>query len=143
MAYAASDPWQAFVDEGWARACKETGFTEESQCETVLVARALGKVTVSAAFAEMAKRREHDDLRNWIGQFMLEAVPARSRLVLLAAIAEFDPTTACIIYVWREDLTDEEDAILYAGFKGTMTFMVGKLAREPQCRAKAKALARG
>lgn len=136
MTYAASDSWQSFVDEGWRRACLETKFTSEAECETVLVARALGKVTVSEALerlaATVAKGSEpHLTLLRWIVLVMLDGVPDGDRALLLDTLAKADPPSGALAFSFcKEALSRQEMTLLADGFSPSMPMMAAKAAAE-------------
>ena len=59
----------------------------------------------------------------WQAQNMLGEFEPGIRRRVLEAVAENDPPTACRIYMRDPTLTDEEDAILWAGFAPKMSTM--------------------
>lgn len=126
----AAAPWKAFADEGWARACAETGFTSEDQCSTIVRARELQPGTVSDAIAALIQDADGSntsfDLLRWIGLLMLEEVPAEQRTPVLQRLGELDPPTAALIYTTRADLTDDEDDVLRQCFYPSMPVVRGK-----------------
>ena len=128
--FTAGAPWKQFADEGWARACAETGFTSEDQCSTIIRARELEPGTVSEAIDTLILNADGSntsfDLLRWIGLLMLEEVPADQRVPVLQRLGELDPPTAALIYTTRADLSDDEDEALRQCFYPSMPVVRGK-----------------
>ena len=99
---------------------------EQADCRVLQQLQSLaqndGKVGPSFE-AMFASPSEYRPTLAWEAQHMLDVLAPATRRRLLEVIAENDPPTACRIYMRDPALSDEEDAILWAGFAPKMSTM--------------------
>ena len=95
-----------------------------------------GDVPTAKAVPAMAASRESAESVRWACFHMLGMFTAEERLTLISALGRNDPADAATLYVWLDELTDAEDAVLYDAFKDHMPVMVAKLQKDPSIRAK-------
>lgn len=133
VVFEGADRWQAFADEGWRRACVDSGFTSEDQCQIILACREMGEISVAEAIERLSSEPALAGVYRWVTSFLLEQLEEPQRLTLLGAA---DPSFACAIYCSQADLSDDEDAVLWGHFEAVMTFSVELLRADPMRRAK-------
>jgi hypothetical protein len=121
------DSWQALHDEWFAIEREISGVPDrqEAECPIMVRVRELGVETVADGLAGIIERGEHDHLY-WIGRNGLHLLDPNGRFAVLNALAD-EPPSACIVYMRREDLTDEERELLWEAFAPRMPVMRRKL----------------
>lgn len=135
MTFGLRDDWQAFHSAGFRIERERTG-REEDACPVMVRVRAeAAHRTVGEGLHDIAERRALSHLR-WIALFGLHLLDQACRRIVVEALARIDPPSACIVYLRRADLSDEEDGILWDGFAPTMTVMQRKIEAGAVRRAK-------
>jgi hypothetical protein len=123
MIFANHDSFQALHDAYWDLATPVTGYTSESQCETILRARSLGAVFVQTGIHLFVQRPDiYSDNIGWIARHGLGLLNEEARRPILEALAS-DPPLACLVYMRQPDLTDDEDGLLLSLWLPSMKAM--------------------
>lgn len=135
MIYGPNDSWQALHDEWFAIERLLAGQKDEAECPIMLRVRAGAVRTVGEGLTGISERREVDHL-NWIARHGLHLLDRECRGIVLRTLGEYVPPRACMIYLRRADLSDEEDAILWDAFAPKMPVMREKIAQRRAPRAK-------
>lgn len=139
VTFGPDDRWQAFIDASWAFACQETGFTSESQCSVMPLARRPGDVTVAQGLDVVFAAVDGAEFVQWLSANRLSALSLDLRMRLLLEVCRRDPCYAGAVYLWQADLSEDEDVVLLAAFAPEMPLLVERVKRNPACRAKVRA----
>jgi hypothetical protein len=123
MIFGPTDSFQGLHDAYWDMATPVTGYTRESQCETIVRARGIGEVSIKAGLTLFVQRPDiYGDNIDWIARHGLGLLSEGARRPILEALAS-DPPRACLVYMRQPDLTDDEDALLLGLWLPTMKAM--------------------
>src|SRR5690606_36053200 len=131
MAALVTDPWQSLVDEGWERAKRGTGYTEEAECATVVLARTFGGITAGEGFDRVTEEAltsiPMQGMLRWICVGMLDVIPTEKREKVLFQLGFIDPpSAAAVFFLHKERLSQKERKMLFDLFAPTMSVAAKK-----------------
>lgn len=137
--FTADDSWADFATRGFAISATMNAPDVIASCQITLAADGVQATTVADAIAGISGTPSERAMVQWVCTYMLAVMAPALRAAWLDLLLGYVSFQAAFVYCESPDLTDEEDARLWARFSDDMPFYKAALLAGTKTRAKGAA----